>query len=85
MVMPVQEEHTQCAKPASTNGIRYTDSVKQVNTQISPERCIASIVVQGSTEYKLVLLVNPLASTEQETVGHSIDKNLLSTINKNTY
>ncbi len=34
--------------------------------QSSPERRIASIAVQESTEYKLVLLVNPLASTVQQ-------------------
>jgi hypothetical protein len=65
--MPLQEEHAQRVKPASTNEIRYSDSVKQVNTQISPEGRIASMVVQGITEYKLVLLVNPLASTAHQT------------------
>jgi hypothetical protein len=40
--------------------------VKQANTQSSPQRRIASVAVEESTEYKLVLKVNPLASTAQQ-------------------
>jgi hypothetical protein len=40
--------------------------VKQANTQSRPQRRIAWIAVQESTEYKLVLQVKTLASTAQQ-------------------